>query len=714
VRNARWSILVFASCVALITGALVWLTVQAVGLERREAEARADAKFQEAIRLALWRMESTLAPIIARESSRPYFQYRSFYPADRAYNAMRTVAAPSEIVVPSPLLQGPQDPILLHFEQDAAGACSSPQVPGPQFVALAESTYASKYDLEIWKQRLTDFSNLQGGNRASNAKTTGSDAPAPEAKAVVPQAADGETEVGMVAADGMREQTQSRNLSSAQVAQSASEYNARQNVNRVASEPPQVYDNLSKAGLAVPPAPASKAEAESFAAASAATPDNKKQSPDAGATPPEVSKPDAPLALRDERAADLLQKAENDANLKDRSAGESSSVLSETPPVDATRTDGPIETPTATADDTVVVQGELVARWIEVEGKPPSLVLARDVMIGSSTIKQGVWLDWPRLQESLLAAAGDVLPGASLQPVDPLLTDPLTLGRRLAAIPAELVVPTPPSPIMPAWSPVRTTLTGAWAIALIAAIAIGLVLRASWDLAERRGRFVTAVTHELRTPLTTFCLYSQMLADGMVPDEARRHEYFSTLRTESLRLSRIVESVLDYARLGRRKPSGTALPVPVGELVDQLVGTLAARCEQAQMTLVVQRDPKSDAAIATDPATVERILYNLVDNACKYAASSPDRRIHFDIRVGSKDVEMAVRDHGPGVDAPERATIFRPFVRGRRHGDGSISGLGLGLALAKGLADQLGGELALDVKPDGGGAAFMLRLPLTT
>jgi len=389
-------------------------------------------------------------------------------------------------------------------------------------------------------------------------------------------------------------------------------------------------------------------------------------------------------------------------------------VLSETPPVDATRTDGPIETPTATADDTVVVQGELVARWIEVEGKPPSLVLARDVMIGSSTIKQGVWLDWPRLQESLLAAAGDVLPGASLQPVDPLLTDPLTLGRRLAAIPAELVVPTPPSPIMPAWSPVRTTLTGAWAIALIAAIAIGLVLRASWDLAERRGRFVTAVTHELRTPLTTFCLYSQMLADGMVPDEARRHEYFSTLRTESLRLSRIVESVLDYARLGRRKPSGTALPVPVGELVDQLVGTLAARCEQAQMTLVVQRDPKSDAAIATDPATVERILYNLVDNACKYAASSPDRRIHLDIRVGSKDVEMAVRDHGPGVDAPDRATIFRPFVRGRRHGDGSISGLGLGLALAKGLADQLGGELALDVKPDGGGAAFMLRLPLTT
>ena len=159
-RHGRWSILVFAFGVTLLTGALVWLTMQAVALERSEARARAEAKFQEAIRLALWRMESTLAPIIARESARPYFQYRSFYPADRAYNAMRSDVKPGEIVVPSPLLAGPEDPILLHFEQDARGVSSSPQVPGPEYVGLAESTYASQYDLALWKQRLGEFTKL--------------------------------------------------------------------------------------------------------------------------------------------------------------------------------------------------------------------------------------------------------------------------------------------------------------------------------------------------------------------------------------------------------------------------------------------------------------------------------------------------------------------------------------------------------------------------
>ncbi|MFZ4576346.1 MAG: sensor histidine kinase, partial [Phycisphaerales bacterium] len=150
----------------------------------------------------------------------------------------------------------------------------------------------------------------------------------------------------------------------------------------------------------------------------------------------------------------------------------------------------------------------------------------------------------------------------------------------------------------------------------------------------------------------------------------------------------------------------------VGELIDQCAGALAARCEQAEMQLVIQRDGDADQPITTDPATVERVLFNLVDNACKYASSADDKRVHLEVRVSSREVEMLVRDHGPGIERAERGRIFRPFVRGQKQADGSISGLGLGLALAKGLATQLGGGLELAAADSG--AAFSLSLPLGT
>jgi signal transduction histidine kinase len=83
-----------------------------------------------------------------------------------------------------------------------------------------------------------------------------------------------------------------------------------------------------------------------------------------------------------------------------------------------------------------------------------------------------------------------------------------------------------------------------------------------------------------------------------------------------------------------------------------------------------------------------------------------------DVRVSVREVEILVRDHGPGIERAERGRIFRPFVRGKKQVDGSVSGLGLGLALAKGLSEQLGGNLELATAE--GGAAFSLVLPLGT
>jgi len=106
---------------------------------------------------------------------------------------------------------------------------------------------------------------------------------------------------------------------------------------------------------------------------------------------------------------------------------------------------------------------------------------------------------------------------------------------------------------------------------------------------------------------------------------------------------------------------------------------------------------------------VESILFNLVDNAAKYASRAADRRIHLEARAAAGRLEIRVRDHGPGIAEPER--LFRPFSRSAREAAGSSPGVGLGLALSRRLARAMGGDLRLD-RTVADGACFDLRLPL--
>jgi signal transduction histidine kinase len=269
--------------------------------------------------------------------------------------------------------------------------------------------------------------------------------------------------------------------------------------------------------------------------------------------------------------------------------------------------------------------------------------------------------------------------------------------------------------------PVGATLYVAWAGVLAAIAAVGLVVRAIIDLGERRGRFVSAVTHELRTPLTTFCLYSEMLADDMVRDEKSKREYLTTLKRESQRLAKIVENVLCYARLAEVRASAQTQALDAGELLDRVTPALARRAAEAGMQLVVETNSARGVTIDVDPQTVERILTNLVDNACKYARGyavsgvAEDHRIHLVTHAAPGRLEIRIADHGPGIPRAHRRKVFRPFSRagiGEAH---AAPGLGLGLSLARGLARELGGDLRLGQIPDSfaSGTVMCLVLPAT-
>lgn len=119
----------FAVCLVVVLVAMAWSSVIVLRLERAEVLAQAQAELEENSRLALWRMDSALAPLLAQESARPYFHYGAFYAAGGAYARMFVEPGGGQALVPSPLLRETPDPVRLHFQLAPGGALTSPQVP---------------------------------------------------------------------------------------------------------------------------------------------------------------------------------------------------------------------------------------------------------------------------------------------------------------------------------------------------------------------------------------------------------------------------------------------------------------------------------------------------------------------------------------------------------------------------------------------------------
>jgi signal transduction histidine kinase len=252
----------------------------------------------------------------------------------------------------------------------------------------------------------------------------------------------------------------------------------------------------------------------------------------------------------------------------------------------------------------------------------------------------------------------------------------------------------------------------AWASLILAAAAVALLLLGVVSLSERRAAFVSAVTHELRTPLTTFRMYTEMLREGMVAGVEKEQAYLATLSLEADRLTHLVENVLAYARLEKSRAGGRIEAVRLGDLLARVKGRLGARAAQAGLELGVEAPEEAlDTLVSADASAVEQILFNLVDNACKYAAGAADRRLHLESRRSRGKLELRLRDHGPGIPAADARRLFRPFSRSARDAAGSSPGVGLGLALSRRLARSMGGDLDYEpAGPGAPGACFVLKL----
>ncbi|MGE9271236.1 MAG: sensor histidine kinase, partial [Verrucomicrobiales bacterium] len=326
----------------------------------------------------------------------------------------------------------------------------------------------------------------------------------------------------------------------------------------------------------------------------------------------------------------------------------------------------------------------------------------------SSPWVEGIWLKTEKFREVLLQEIADLLPQASLTPTGSSEGGGQSAAMTLASFPWELIPGESAVSSGGLRGPVYASLAVGW-VAVSGALGAGAMLvQGVMKLSERRASFVSAVTHELRTPLTTFRLYSDMLESGAVQDELRRHNYYRTLRREADRLSHMVENVLAFSSVERRPSDPEISLLDLHDLLDRIRDRFDERLAGAGMTLRLEF--KTEESAKGNSNLVEHILFNLVDNAAKYAARGRDEVVTLEVASKHGWVFLRVRDHGPGIDPAESHAIFHAFHKSAQQAAESKPGVGLGLALSRRLARTMGGDLRCEAVEDG--ASFVLELPV--
>ncbi|MEM1449068.1 MAG: HAMP domain-containing sensor histidine kinase [Planctomycetota bacterium] len=262
---------------------------------------------------------------------------------------------------------------------------------------------------------------------------------------------------------------------------------------------------------------------------------------------------------------------------------------------------------------------------------------------------------------------------------------------------------------------VRTALGALAVLVLVGSIVVARGLRRARRLTELRSTFVASVSHDLRTPTQAILLLAETLEQDRVATEASRTRYHREIRREAERLRRLVEDLLDGARVDRGDGARVDRRVVETEtLLDDLESSMRERAERSGAALRMVRG-RLPERLEVDPDGVRRAVWNLFENALLHGGGEDGAvEVTVEVRLSGGALEVTVTDDGPGVPARLREAIFEPFERvaDRHERDGmqSDTGTGLGLAIVRALSRAHGGDARLE--PSERGARFVATFPV--
>lgn len=224
------------------------------------------------------------------------------------------------------------------------------------------------------------------------------------------------------------------------------------------------------------------------------------------------------------------------------------------------------------------------------------------------------------------------------------------------------------------------------------------------EMDSQKDEFLSQVSHEVRTPMSSIRSFSDILLGNPDLDSETRQRFLRIIQDESLRLTRLLDGILDLSQMERGEPAWETECIDPEAALDHAMESCEALASRAGV--VLRRTERAVHADVTGNADkLAQVFINLISNAIKYN-TSPSPTVDVSSRLRNGTYEVHVADNGPGIDESERERIFAKFTRGAsvRH-----SGTGLGLAISRQILERLGGELLLDTSRSGG-AEFVVRL----
>jgi signal transduction histidine kinase len=226
------------------------------------------------------------------------------------------------------------------------------------------------------------------------------------------------------------------------------------------------------------------------------------------------------------------------------------------------------------------------------------------------------------------------------------------------------------------------------------------------ELAEAKDRFLSIASHELRTPLTALRATTQLLElePGIVDDPVRRRAVLQRLDRQSTRLTRLVEQLLDSARLNANAVPLVRTPVDLVSLCRGVAdGTMPSAGPRARL------EAPSPVTAWVDALRIEQVVANLLSNAARYSPPSSEVVLLVEERGGRALVQVS--DAGIGIPAAQLEQLFVPFFRGTNAQVRFPGGLGLGLHIAHEIVRRHGGEIRVQSR-ENEGTTFTVELPL--
>ncbi len=217
---------------------------------------------------------------------------------------------------------------------------------------------------------------------------------------------------------------------------------------------------------------------------------------------------------------------------------------------------------------------------------------------------------------------------------------------------------------------------------------------------DARRELVAWASHDLRAPLAAMQAVIEAAEDDLIAPA----DYLPTLRDQARTLATLVDDLFELARIDAGALSLDFQKLPLSDLVDSAVRQLQPEAAQREIDLVARNDGETTAPVAADK--IERVLFNLLTNALRH--TPPDGRIDVDVRRQNGDVCVSVEDTGHGLDDEALSRMFERFWRADRAR--SSAGMGLGLAIARGLVEAHGGRIWAESSP-GGGARVSFTVP---